>query len=49
VRTIDNPFDANPGNMEAFTPGRYRRGLNNSKSIYKRKRRQAESIKDDEI
>jgi len=49
VETIDNPFDANPGNMEGFTPGRDRLKLNKSKSIYKRKRQYADSIKDDDI
>jgi len=49
VETIDNPFDTNPGNMEAFTPGRDRLKLNKSKSIYKRKKQYIESIKDEDI
>jgi hypothetical protein len=46
VDTIDNPFDANPGNMQGFTPCRK---LKKSKSIYERKKEQIASIKDDDI
>jgi hypothetical protein len=46
VDTIDNPFDANPGNMQSFTPGRK---LKKSKSIYERKRQQIDAIKDDDM
>lgn len=46
VDTIDNPFDANPGNMQSFTPGRK---LKKSNSIYKRKKEYAESINNPDI
>lgn len=49
VETIDNPFDADPGNMQAITPARDRLKLNKNKSIYKRKREQISKIKDDDI
>lgn len=49
VEPIDNPFDMNPGNMDAFAPGRDRLKLNKGKSIYKRKRQQIEALKDEDI
>jgi hypothetical protein len=50
VEPIDNPFDNVPGKMDGFTPGIDKSNrLNKSKSIYKRKRQQIESIKDEDI
>jgi len=49
VEPIDNPFDANPGKMESFTPGVGKNRLNKSKSIYKRRKQQIDSIKDDDV
>ncbi len=46
VDTIDNPFDANPGNMQAITLGRK---LKSPKSIYKRRKQYAESFNDPDI
>jgi len=49
VETIDNPFDANPSKMDSFTPGAGRNRINKSKSIYKRKKQQIDSIKDEDV
>lgn len=48
VETIDNPFDANPGKMDGFTPlTSVRKGK--TKSIYKRKKEQISKIKDEDV
>ena len=49
VETIDNPFDSNPGNMSSLKFGGKNTRIDKSPSIYKKRKKYIESIKDPDI